>query len=255
MNIKRYFFFGLPFDDIDRIDLIDYILNNVDRPFEYVVTPNVDHVVRLYQRSDLKGAYYNAFFSVCDSNILRLLFKIKKYPCMELITGSDLTADILNMSHNIKLSITIIGGSDMAVEILRDLYPGCIFKHLNPSMGFINNPIEIEDAVSFVCSSASQLTLFCVGSPQQELLAKKVYESKSAKGVGLCVGASVDFITGQSSRAPVIFRRIGFEWLYRLATNPVKLWRRYLLMGPKIFIIAMRSSRDTALNFESRKIE
>lgn len=253
MKKKRYLFFGLPFDDIGREDLIYCILNGIDRPFVYVVTPNVDHVVRAYQKSDLKSVYQNAWFSVCDSNVLRFLFKTKRYPNIELITGSDLTADILNFSHDLKLSITIIGGGENAIKKIRSLYPECIFKHLNPSMGFINNPLEIDEIVNFVCSSASHLTLFCVGSPQQELLATKVFESKAAKGVGLCVGASVNFITGDSSRAPKFFRYIGFEWFYRLATNPAKLWHRYLVKGPKIFFIALKASRH--IDFKWRKID
>ena len=56
-----------------------------------------------------------------------------------------------------------------------------------------------------------------------------------ATGVGLCVGAALDFLSGRAERAPVWMRRAGFEWLHRLVSEPGRLWKRYLVTGPKVF--------------------
>jgi exopolysaccharide biosynthesis WecB/TagA/CpsF family protein len=64
-------------------------------------------------------------------------------------------------------------------------------------------------------------------------------------GIGLCVGASMDFLSGSRKRAPQWMQQARLEWLFRLLDEPQKLWRRYLVEGPKIFRIwlAWRKAR------------
>ena len=66
-----------------------------------------------------------------------------------------------------------------------------------------------------------------------ELLALRVHGG--ALGVGLCVGAALDFLTGSAKRAPQWMRGMGLEWLHRLVSEPGRLWKRYLVTGPKVF--------------------
>jgi UDP-N-acetyl-D-mannosaminuronic acid transferase (WecB/TagA/CpsF family) len=63
---------------------------------------------------------------------------------------------------------------------------------------------------------------------------------KGATGVGLCIGASLEFLTGAKRRAPLWLQRLGLEWLFRLLTEPRRLWRRYLVEGPRIFVLWWR---------------
>ena len=62
-------------------------------------------------------------------------------------------------------------------------------------------------------------------------------------GVILCVGAAVDFLSGSLPRAPQSWQRFGLEWLHRLLSEPRRLWRRYLVDGPKVFLIYLRRVR------------
>jgi N-acetylglucosaminyldiphosphoundecaprenol N-acetyl-beta-D-mannosaminyltransferase len=73
--------------------------------------------------------------------------------------------------------------------------------------------------------------------PQQEILANHIANHPSARGVGLCVGASIDFLTGKQRRAPVWVQKAGFEWLHRLLSDPRRLARRYLIECPRIFYL------------------
>ena len=79
----------------------------------------------------------------------------------------------------------------------------------------------------------------CVGSPAQELIAQELAELGCKSGIALCVGASIDFITGKSVRAPLWLQQLKLEWAYRLMREPGRLWRRYLIESPKIFRIFM----------------
>jgi exopolysaccharide biosynthesis WecB/TagA/CpsF family protein len=74
-----------------------------------------------------------------------------------------------------------------------------------------------------------------VGAPQQEQIAYQLLQRNRARGLALCLGASLNFVTGLERRAPVWMQRMGAEWLYRLMQDPKRLGKRYLVRGPRIF--------------------
>jgi len=63
-----------------------------------------------------------------------------------------------------------------------------------------------------------------------------------AVGTGLCVGASLQFLLGTERRAPILLQRAGLEWAWRLAQNPRRLWRRYLVDNPAILGLLWREA-------------
>ena len=94
-----------------------------------------------------------------------------------------------------------------------------------------------------MAAAKPDLALMAFGAPKQELLINHIAE-RVKPAVLLGVGASLDFIAGTLKRAPVVFQKTGFEWLYRLGQEPRRLWRRYLINDPKFALILMRSLRE-----------
>lgn len=206
-------------------------------PFNYIVTPNVDHVVRLQRsRSDLWPMYRAAWMTLCDSRILALM--ARRVGCsLPVLPGSDLTQAMLERVVRPEDKIAIVGGSVGDIRKLAARYDLHNVHHYNPPMGFINHPAEVRRAVDFVVQTGARYTLLAVGSPQQEILAYRIKLAGGGKGIGFCIGASLDFLTGVQKRAPLMMRMLALEWLHRLATNPGRMWRRYLYEGPMIFQI------------------
>jgi exopolysaccharide biosynthesis WecB/TagA/CpsF family protein len=109
-------------------------------------------------------------------------------------------------------------------------------------MGFINDPVAVEDCLSFIESASPfRFCFLAVGSPQQEAIAQALRARGAARGLALCIGASLNFITGLEKRAPLWMQKMALEWLYRLLQNPRRLARRYLIRGPRIFAHLRRS--------------
>jgi exopolysaccharide biosynthesis WecB/TagA/CpsF family protein len=103
-------------------------------------------------------------------------------------------------------------------------------------MGFIMKLEAVEDCLSFIeRQSPFRFCFLAVGSPQQEMLAALLRQRGIARGLALCIGASLNFLTGRERRAPLWMQRLSLEWLYRLARDPRRLWVRYLVRGPRIF--------------------
>ena len=156
----------------------------------------------------------------------------------ELIKGSDLTRDILEFSAQNQKHILILDNRVEEVRsefdkkklniqknlktLLEEKYPGVsvqvIFVWDMKSDG-IAHLIELQK-ISYVFS--------CLGMKKQEsaLIDIWSYLPATQEVVGLGVGASIDFLLGLQKRAPIIFQKLGLEWLYRLILEPRKRWRR-----------------------------
>ncbi|HTD72628.1 MAG TPA: WecB/TagA/CpsF family glycosyltransferase [Steroidobacteraceae bacterium] len=229
---------SLPYvlDDYDLDAFVSIARSFVPDRYGYVVTPNVDHFIRYHDDPAFRARYADADFILLDSRFLSHLFGVVKSRRIGVCTGSDLTAQLFERVIEPNDQIVLIGGSDHQARILAERYQLNSIKHYNPPMNFVRNPAEVEACVEFVeAHSPFRYCFLAVGAPQQELLAQLLKSRGKARGMALCIGASIDFLTGKETRAPVWMQKIGFEWLFRLLSNPKRLGRRYLLRGPRVF--------------------
>lgn len=232
-------FLYVEFDRLDRHRLREELLMEAScKGFRYIVTPNVDHVINLRYNSKwsiIRQAYAHAAYVQNDSKVLTMLAKsiglaLPAYP------GSDLTRDIFE-GINKDAKVLIIGGDATAPDKLKTLFQlNHIDQHL-PPFGLFNNLAAREACVEKAIASEYDYIFIAVGSPQGELIAYEIHKASPSGGVALCIGASIDFLTGHARRAPVIFQRFAMEWVYRLITEPKRLWRRYILGLPKILLL------------------
>ncbi|OLF81307.1 glycosyltransferase [Maricaulis sp. W15] len=208
-------------------------------PFAFVVTPNVDHLVRLETDTVLATLYAQAWLTVCDSRVLELIGKISG-ETIDVTPGSDLTARLFDTVIDPHQPVTIIGGSQAVIDAVTQRYGLTDVRWHEPPMGLRHNREAVEACAKFVADNPSRFTFFCVGSPQQEMIAEACLDHGGCTGVGLCVGASLDFLAGAAQRAPVWMQKSRLEWLHRLVQEPTRMWRRYLVEGPKILLLWRR---------------
>jgi exopolysaccharide biosynthesis WecB/TagA/CpsF family protein len=225
---------GVRFDRLDTAAAVAALRARApDAPFAYVVTPNADHWIRLQDRPTLRPLYDAAWLSLCDSRILRLL-AARRGVALDLAPGSDLTQALFDHAIGANTPVTLIGGSDAVAAALRTRHGLTRLAHHNPPMGFIRDPAAVDACVAFVRAHPAAFVFLCVGSPQQEQLAAAIAATPGCTGVGLCVGAAVEFVAGLKQRAPGWVQQAHLEWAHRLAAEPRRLWRRYLLEAPTL---------------------
>jgi exopolysaccharide biosynthesis WecB/TagA/CpsF family protein len=210
--------------------------------FAYVVTPNVDHLVMLHEGQDavvrerFNKAYKAAALRICDSRILQLLAKFRGIS-LELVTGSDLTAFLFEGGHLSGKKVAIIGGDEAMLPELRERFPRIELVQHIPPMGVLKNQLAADKIEAFIAANPCQYVLLAIGAPQSEIVAAQCLKVGGPKGVGLCVGASIEFVLGRKARAPVWMQKARLEWAFRLLQEPSRLSKRYFIDGPRILQI------------------
>lgn len=232
---ENAYFLGSRFDTGSIEEAACNILAEIRGRFRYVVTPNVQHIVRLLEDpATMRPLYEGAWRVYCDSRVLSRLALVSGHR-IPVITGSDLTAELITRAAKQRLTIAVIGPTRAVCARLQDKYPGLDVTVHTPQMGFIKSKFEVQKCVDFVVKTQAPLVFLAVGMPQQEILANHIADHPQAQGVGLCIGASIDFLTGEQRRAPIWLQKAGLEWLHRLLSDPKRLARRYLIECPRIF--------------------
>jgi exopolysaccharide biosynthesis WecB/TagA/CpsF family protein len=236
VNERCYDFIGATFDPLTPMQTLaraKWVTEN--HGFRFIVTPNVDHLVRLSKEPEVfKPLYEASWLSVCDSRILELMAAFSGIP-LKAVPGSDLTQQLFDNVITEKDTINVIGADEEIVEKVKSIYGLNKVNLHQPPMGMRRKPEAIAAAAEFIANNPARYTFICVGSPQQEMVAKACLERGDCVGLGLCVGASLDFLGGRTKRAPKWVQSIRMEWLFRLLSEPKRLWKRYLIEGPRIF--------------------
>lgn len=214
----------------------------------YVVTPNVDHLVRLEKDSEFRKIYADADLILTDGQPLVWLSKIYGHPVKEKVSGSDLFPHVCQLAAEKGYSMYFFGAAegvaDKAADILRRQYPGLrIVGTYSPPLGFDNNLTQLDDCLNRINACAPNILVLALGAPKQE---KFIYRNRAKLqfDVALNIGATLDFVAGNVKRAPRWMSRCGLEWLYRITQDPKRLAKRYLIDDMQIFKIAWKYRKN-----------
>lgn len=220
-----------------------------DAPFGAFVTPNVEHIWLIRRHPRMRAVMDEAPVTVNDS---RVLLKTARLAGLDLkfAPGSYVVPPLFERVIGPDDPLCLVGGSPQTAEAVRRRFGlKRLVQHI-PPMGFIGDPDAVRAAVDFVAAHPSRFVFVAMGPPQSELLCSAIIEDGRATGLGLCIGSSLLTLTGESRPAPAWMERHGLVWLYRLAREPRRLWRRYILRGGYGVlaclkdIVAIRLGRD-----------
>jgi exopolysaccharide biosynthesis WecB/TagA/CpsF family protein len=152
----------------------------------------------------------------------------------ERVYGPNLMLKVCRRAADERLPVLLYGGtSDLLRELsvrLRHRFPQLDIAGAMPSLFRRMTPAERDRTVDAIRATGAAITLVGLGCPRQEVWA---YEFRRALSMPLiAVGAAFAFHAGRLPQAPEYLQHRGLEWFYRLAHEPNRLWRRYLLLNP-----------------------
>lgn len=234
--------------EVDNLDMagavqaVDELINQHKKA--YVVTPNVDHLVRLENDPEFRQIYAEADLVLTDGQPLVWLSKLYGNPVKEKVSGSDLFPHVCQLAAEKGYSMYFFGAAegvaDKAANILRREYPGLrIVGTDSPPLGFDNNSTQLEECLNKINACAPNILVVALGAPKQE---KFIYRNREKLrfDIALNIGATLDFVAENVKRAPRWMSNYGLEWLYRITQDPKRLAKRYLIDDVKIFKIALK---------------
>ena len=209
-----------------------------------VYTPNVDHVVRAESDSAFKAAYDNVALSLVDGMPLVWASHWLRTPLPQRVAGSDWLEPLLGLCARQGHSVYFLGGRKgagaAAKSRLQARYPSLDVVAVGPRTRAIEADPSLLDAVrDDLVKLRPNFAVVALGSPLQELWSAQVRQAV-APTVLLNLGSALDLAAGLIPRSPRWMSETGLEWLYRLGLEPGRLWKRYLLRGPKFFVILLR---------------
>lgn len=228
-------FFSIPFSRLSRDDLIINLFDNRKNPFTYVVTPNLDHLVKLHSDQGFCCSYKSAGFIVPDGWPLSLFSKISGFYIGELFPGSEIVPCLFDYSfeNNIPIKVYLLGSPPGVNEIAKSNIESRwnsvdICGSSCPSFGFIKDADICAAIVDDINKCNPDFIIFGLGAPLQENFCHQ-YSVLVNSGIGLCVGATTEFLAETVKRAPPLLRKFKLEWAYRWYSQPMRLTKRYLL--------------------------
>ena len=236
---------GVPVDSLTMDEALDAMerLIQARRP-SYIVTPNVDVLVQLQRDREFKRIYDGASLVVPDGVPLMWAASFLGKPLKEKVSGSDLFVKFCERAsqkgHKVYFMGAMPGVAVKAAEILTQRYPGLnVVGTYSPSFGFEKNEAECALIVQKITEAKPDVLFIGLGSPKQEKWTDR-FKAQYNVPVTVGVGISFDYVAGTVKRAPRWMQDAGLEWSWRLAMEPKRLWRRYLVNDPVFFWLVLR---------------
>jgi N-acetylglucosaminyldiphosphoundecaprenol N-acetyl-beta-D-mannosaminyltransferase len=222
---------GIPFHALTLAGAVDRIEAMVAAGgTHYVVTPNVDFLVKAQRDPELRHILVCADLVLCDGKPIVWASHLLGGALPGRVAGSDLIPGLLQRAADRGWRVFLLGGSpDVAAEAARRI--GALHPTL-PAVEHYSPPhqplLERNDPeiTSRVRAARPDVMLVCFGCPKQE---KWMSQHCKALGVPVMIGAgaTIDFLADRMARAPVWMQRSGTEWLFRLLQEPRRLAGRY----------------------------
>ena len=222
-------------------EVVDFLLrkNRLDKN-SLIILPCSLHDLAL----DEKLLYKNVDFYTNDSMFITYYFCLKFKQKIDRIYGPNLMLKILEKEQTnlSKKKHYFLAPSKKTFLALKALLKKN-YKELDLSLEFLtedsNSKVEVN-VLQKIIKAKPDFIWLGIGSPKQVELANYL-KIHSAGAKIFCVGAAFEFLTKQKKQAPLFLQNFGLEWLFRLSTEPKRLWRRYLIVIPKfLFLILWR---------------
>lgn len=220
--------FNIKINSVTEKELLETLTKGV------LVTPNVDHLVKLQKDRNFYEVYCQADWIVCDSRILAMGLRFLGSSVKEVIPGSSFFTTYYNyhkIDKNVK--IFLLGAAEGVAENAKKIINSKVGREIivgahSPSFGFEKSEKECEEIIEIINRTDATVLVVGVGAPKQEKWIYKYKNKFTDIKLFMALGATIDFEAGNIKRAPKIFQKLALEWFYRMCVDPKRLVKRYL---------------------------
>lgn len=222
--------FGVSYSIARVEEAVLHVINHIhELKGKYICFSNVHTTVMAKNNADYADILNNAAFVFPDGTPIANKQRNKGFIGAERVAGPDFMKNMFRDTQDGKISHFFYGSTDETLKRLKEnlekKYPGIDIKGVySPPFRELSKE-EDEADIKLINDSGADIVWIGLGAPKQEKW-MKAHEDK-INAVMLGVGAGFDFHAGTAKRAPIWIQKIGLEWLFRLFTDPKRLFKRY----------------------------
>jgi N-acetylglucosaminyldiphosphoundecaprenol N-acetyl-beta-D-mannosaminyltransferase len=225
---------GLRLDPLSEAETVTTALAASERGEGGWICPANLDVLRQYVRSaEVRDLVDEADVVVADGMPLIWASRLAGRALPERVAGSSLIWTLPEQAARRGASVFLLGGSPGAAEGAAEQLErrgARIAGTLCPPLGFERDRARLAEISRALREAAPDIVFVGLGFPKQEQLIRRLRRELPHAWFVSC-GASMSFASGELKRAPRWQQRLGLEWLYRLAQEPRRLFRRYVVDG------------------------
>jgi N-acetylglucosaminyldiphosphoundecaprenol N-acetyl-beta-D-mannosaminyltransferase len=227
---------GMPISAVTEAQAVGYVIASLGAGRGgWVITPNLDQL-RLYRKDvKLRAMYEASELVVADGMPIIWASQLQRTPLPERVAGSSMIVTLTAAAAVAGRSVFFLGGNPCAAERaaaeLSERNPGLkVAGTYCPAFGFEKDLAEMERIRAMLAAAAPDIVYVGLGFPKQERLIEQL-RSTLPQAWFLGIGISFSFVAGEVKRAPRWMQRLGLEWVHRMAQEPGRLLKRYLVHG------------------------
>jgi N-acetylglucosaminyldiphosphoundecaprenol N-acetyl-beta-D-mannosaminyltransferase len=232
---------GLPFDAITMMQTMDRLhdakLNNTTC---FLTTPNLNFLALSQKDAEFRNSVIYSDLVIADGAPIVWMAKLLGIPIKERVAGSSLFAALGQEQHR-KMSVYFFGGPDgVAAEANKWINEeskglNCV-GYFSPGFGTLDE-MSASSVIDNINHSKADFLVVALGAKKGQAWILKNLNRIDVPLISH-LGAVVNFEAKRLKRAPVVFQKLGFEWLWRIKEEP-NLWRRYWYDGQALVKMAV----------------
>jgi N-acetylglucosaminyldiphosphoundecaprenol N-acetyl-beta-D-mannosaminyltransferase len=237
---------NVPFHALTTLQAREIVAESIRgrrRPPLHITASNVDYLAIARRDPDFLKALRDSGLRLADGMPLIWLSKLLRQPLPERVTGSDMTRWLIDGAVP-GARVYLLGSTPEVLKVVAARAEANGTKIVGTESPW-GDELESPGLVDRINEAEPDVLLVAFDSPRQQVwLDRRLDRLRASVVVG--AGASLDFIAGAQRRAPARMQRLGFEWLFRLVSDPRRLWRRYIardvpfLVGETIRVLRRR---------------
>ncbi|WP_071467506.1 WecB/TagA/CpsF family glycosyltransferase [Polynucleobacter asymbioticus] len=215
---------------------------NSDNRGGYICVANVHMLTIAQENAKFKTVLNHANLTIPDGMPLVWTQKLKGHRDAQRVCGPDLMIELCNLAGVLNQSIYLLGSNAQTLELLSKkltaLFPKLNIAGMHAPDKLPEEPNLDLALIEKINASGASILFVGLGCPKQEFWCAT--HAPFLKPIALGVGAAFDFHAGTKSRPPLWMQKNGFEWLYRLISEPKRLWKRYLISNSLFVYMSLK---------------
>ncbi|WP_373284429.1 WecB/TagA/CpsF family glycosyltransferase [Cnuibacter physcomitrellae] len=203
--------------------------------------------ITLASRDERLSYVYSQGICYPDGKPLSWVSRLRRdKPALEQTRGPQFFLDVFRLGQADGVKHFLLGSAPETLEMLEkklhDRFPDAeiVGAYSPPFRALSSGELAVQD--DLIRSSGASIVWVGLGTPKQDIEAQRITHSVGVTAVA--VGAAFDYAAGTLREAPPVLRRAGLEWAFRLAMEPRRLWRRYLIGNVQFVVLVARLWRS-----------